>query len=337
MTRNVSIAATPALSAPVKMRRRTYGPALENEAERTLFEGFESVSSCGVVRCLAHGFPTILNRWHYHPEYELHLITSTHGRAYVGDYIGTYEPGHLVLTGPGLPHNWLVDDLPAGGIQAHIHKVLQFKDETLRIGSRHLEALDELFPMFERAKYGIEFFGLSDLAERRFEEIRSSTGLARLSVFLSYLAELAKSKDFRLLSTSRVQGTADAHTRQDAEMIEYVASNALDDIALKHAATRFGMSEKYFSKHFKRVTGNTFMDFILRYRINKASQMLSESQMYVSSVCHAVGFNNIANFNRHFFKIKGMTPSEFRKRSVDRFGDEFLDAQALSISLNTEK
>ena len=324
MSRNVTLAGSPAETLPAKLRRRTYGPALENEAERTLFEGFESVSSCGVVRCLAHGFPTILNRWHYHPEYELHLITSTHGRAYVGDYIGTYEPGHLVLTGPGLPHNWLVDDLPVGGIQAHIHKVLQFKDETLRVGARHLDALDELFPMFERAKYGIEFFGLSSLAERRFEEIRNSTGLTRLSLFLGYLAELAQCKDFRLLSTSRVQGVADAHARQDAEMIEYVANNALDDIALKHVATRFGMSEKYFSKHFKRATGNTFMDFVLRFRINKACQMLSDSQMYVSSVCHAVGFNNVANFNRHFFKIKGMTPSEFRKRSVDRFGDEFL-------------
>jgi AraC-like DNA-binding protein len=306
-----------------KGRRRTYGPALENEAERTLFQGFESVSSCGVVRCLAHGFPTILNRWHYHPEYELHLIVSTHGRAYVGDYIGTYEPGHLVLTAPGLPHNWLVDDLPPGGIQDHIHKVLQFKDETLRQSAQYLDALNELAPMLERSRFGVEFFGLSTLAEQRFEEIRSSTGLTRLSIFLRYLAELAQSKDYRLLSGSRVQGVSDANTRQDAEIIEFAASNALDDIGLKDLADKFGMSEKYFSKHFKRVTGNTFMEFILRLRINKACEMLSDSEMYIASICHAVGFNNVANFNRHFFRIKGMTPSDFRKRSVDRFGDDF--------------
>jgi AraC-like DNA-binding protein len=308
---------------PAKAPRRTYGPALENEAERTLFQGFESVSSCGVVRCLAHGFPTILNRWHYHPEYELHLIVSTHGKAYVGDYIGTYEPGHLVLTAPGVPHNWLVDDLPPGGIQSHIHKVLQFKDETLRQSAQHLDALDELFPMFERARNGIEFFGMSALAERRFDEIRSSSGLARLSVFLGYLAELARCKDFRLLSESRVQGAPDDNTRQDAEIIEYVASNALDDIGLKDVSEKFGMSEKYFSKHFKRATGNTFMDFILRLRVNKACQMLSNSDMYIASVCHAVGFNNVANFNRHFYKIKGMTPSDFRRASGNRFGDDF--------------
>lgn len=307
-----------------RSRRRTFGPTLENEAERTLFQGFEPVSSCGLVRCLSHGFPTILNRWHYHPEYELHLITHTHGRAFVGDYIGSYEPGHLVLAGPGLPHNWLVDDLPAGGISAHIHKVLQFRDDTLRQAVKSFDALEEIFPMLDRAKFGIEFFGVSDLAERRFDEIRNATGLMRLSAFLAYLSELGRVKDYRLLSESCVQGSADAYTKQVSEIIQYVANNALDDISLSDVSAKFGMSEKYFSKHFKRATGTSFVDFVLRLRINKACQMLSDTTMYVSSICNAVGFNNLANFNRHFQKIKGMSPSDFRRRDAEKFGDGFL-------------
>ena len=308
----------------VRLRRRTYGPALENEAERTLFQGFEPVSSCGLVRCLSHGFPTILNRWHYHPEYELHLIVSTHGRAFVGDYLGNYEPGHLVLTGPGLPHNWLVDDLPAGGISEHIHKVLQFRDEPLHDAAKVMDAIEDIFPMLERAKHGIEFFGVSDLAERRFEEIRNSTGLTRVAQFLAYLAELARVQDFRLLSETWVQGVADDYTKEASEIISYVAKNALDEISLKDVADRFGMSEKYFSKHFKRTTGNTFVDFVLRLRINKACQLLSGSQMYIATICNSVGFNNVANFNRHFFKLKGMTPTEFRKLAGEKFGDQYL-------------
>jgi len=310
--------------APPKRRpRRTFGPTLENEGERTLFQGFEPASNCGVVRCLAHGFPTLLNRWHYHPEYELHLITATHGRAYVGDYIGNYQAGHLVLTGPGLPHNWLVDDLPDGGIGAPIHKVLQFRDETLRDAARVFDAIEEVFPMLERARFGVEFFNMAALAERRFEEIRAATGLQRVATFLGYLAELARTEDYRLLSGTPVKGLADAHSRKASEIIEFVVKHALHDISLKDVADRFGMSEKYFSKDFKRSTGNSFTDFIIRLRINEASRLLSDTQMYVSSICNAVGFNNVANFNRHFGKLKGMAPSEFRKRSAERFGERF--------------
>jgi AraC-like DNA-binding protein len=242
----------------------------------------------------------------------------------VGDFLGNYEPGHLVLTGPGLPHNWLVDDLPVGGISEHIHKVLQFRDETLRDAARVMDAIEDIFPMLERARHGIEFFGMSALAERRFEAIRQSHGLTRLSHFLAYLAELAQNKDYRLLSETRVQGIADDYTKEASDIIEYVARHALDDISLNDVSERFGMSEKYFSKHFKRATGNSFMDFVLRLRINKACQLLSTSEMYVSNICDAVGFNNVANFNRHFNKIKGMTPTEFRRRSEEKFGDQFL-------------
>src|SRR5688572_18264938 len=54
-----------------------------------------------------HGYPHHLAKWHYHPEYELHLILETSGRMMIGDYIGPFEPGTLILTGPNLPHNWV--------------------------------------------------------------------------------------------------------------------------------------------------------------------------------------------------------------------------------------
>jgi len=57
----------------------------------------------------SHGYPFRTVRWHFHPEYELHLIVATRGRYFVGDLIGEFEPGNLVLTGPNLPHNWVTD------------------------------------------------------------------------------------------------------------------------------------------------------------------------------------------------------------------------------------
>ena len=36
--------------------------------------------------------------------------------------------------------------------------------------------------------------------------------------------------------------------------------------------------------------------------------------------CYEVGFNNVANFNRRFLEVKGLTPSEFRRQAGQRFG-----------------
>jgi AraC-like DNA-binding protein len=45
-----------------------------------------------------------------------------------------------------------------------------------------------------------------------------------------------------------------------------------------------------------------------------------ETDQYVSTICYNVGFNNIANFNRRFMELKGMTPSDFRKQGEARYG-----------------
>ncbi len=80
------------------------------------------------------------------------------------------------------------------------------------------------------------------------------------------------------------------------------------------------MSESRFSRFFRRATGNTFTDFVNRVRINRACQLLMETERYITHICYDVGFNNVANFNRRFLDIKGMTPSEYRKQGAGRFG-----------------
>src|ERR1700748_3951541 len=61
----------------------------------------------------SHGYPYRTVRWHFHPEYEIQLITTTSGKYFVGDHIGDFAPGNLVMTGPNLPHNW-VSNVPPG-------------------------------------------------------------------------------------------------------------------------------------------------------------------------------------------------------------------------------
>lgn len=295
-------------------------PELERDFQRDPVLGYEPEGSFGYIRCLEHGAPNPLIRWHYHEEYELHLIIETTGKVFVGDYIGRFEPGHLVLTGPRLPHNWISNELPDQGVSVR-DLVLQFSDEPLRQASEHLPELREALPLLERAKHGIEFMGLSEQAYERIVKIRQSAGLQRFSEFVALLNVLVRHRDYRLLSNVQLQSfDDDASLRQISEVVEYITANYANQFALIDIAKRVGMSESRFSRYFRRATGNTFTDFVNRLRVNRACQLLMETDQYVSTICYNVGFNNIANFNRRFMELKGMTPSDFRKQGEARYG-----------------
>ena len=79
-------------------------------------------------------------------------------------------------------------------------------------------------------------------------------------------------------------------------------------------------TESRFSSFFRRTPGNNFIDFVNRLRISRACLLLMESNRYITHICYDVGFNNVANLNRRFLEIEGITPSEFRRHASRRFG-----------------
>jgi len=301
--------------------RRVASPELELEPSRVPELGYEVLDRQASVRYLQHGFPTPLVRWHHHEEYELHLIVASHGKAFVGDYIGCFEPGHLVLTGPNLPHNWISTDVPPEGYPLR-DMVLQFSGEHLQRSAEHLPELAEAIPMLERARNGIEFFSISERVREHMLALRELSGLQRFARFAALLADLAQCQDYRLLSVGQMRSTEDeASMARISGIVEFVLNNFCSELSMADLADRLGMTESTFSRYFRRATGNTFTDFVNRLRINKACQLLMASDRYISTVCYDVGFNNVAYFNRRFLQFKGMTPKEFRKQALARFGD----------------
>ena len=179
----------------------------------------------------------------------------------------------------------------------------------------------EVMALLERARNGIEFFGLSERALRHFHAVKSERGFQRLAAFFAYLGDLARCTDFRLLSSVRLQGEEDElENDQVNEVVNRITRDYALPLSAADLAAELGMSDSRFSRFFRRATGNTFTDFVNRIRVNRAGQLLMETDRLVTHIGYEVGFNNLANFNRRFLEIKGVTPSEFRRQADHRFG-----------------
>jgi AraC-like DNA-binding protein len=306
-------------SSPRTQRQRQ--PEIEGDFNRNPSLGYEPTAQVGFIRCLDHGYPTPLARWHCHDEYEFHMITATSGKAFVGDWIGRFAPGHVVLCGPRLPHNWISHDLPEAGVTQR-DLVIQFQHAPIEKACQALPELCEILPLLERARYGIEFFGFAQSGEAHWHKVKAAKGLRRLTAFLELIAELMRWTEYRLLSSVQMRGLDNAaELDQINAIVDRISQDVAQSLTAAELACEMGMSESRFSRFFRRATGNTYTDFVNHVRISRACQLLMSSDRYITNICYEVGFNNVANFNRRFLEIKGMTPSEYRKQAESRFGN----------------
>lgn len=270
------------------------------------------------IRYLEHGDPSELIRWHAHDDYELHFIVASSGKVFVGDYIGSFSPGQLILTGPRLPHNWISfsdnDSVPLRDM------CIRFSHETFSQGAKLIPELNEVLPLLARAKSGIEFLDLDmDYIKEQFVGVRETSGLERVIKTLPLLNTLAHWNRYRLLSTVQIDlKSSDVSQRKINTVVEYVSNNYSTDISLADVSNLIGMSDSHFSRFFKKATGNRFIEFVNRVRISRACILISETDLQIATICFQVGFNNVANFNRRFHELKGITPREFRYQSKAR-------------------
>ncbi|MGB0663742.1 MAG: helix-turn-helix domain-containing protein [Pontibacterium sp.] len=293
-------------------------PEQECDFQRDPDLGYEADGSFGSIRILEHGYPNPLVRWHFHEEYELHLITETRGKVFVGDYIGHFEPGHLVLTGPRLPHNWISSEVPPEGSPKR-DLVMQFSGDPIRKAAELLPEFKEILPLLDRAEHGIEFKNVDSDLIARIYAVRNTQGMERFIEFCALMRVLTRHGDYKLLSSVKLQSFEDDQSlRQISTVVDYISEHYHERLSMADVAEKFDMSESRFSRFFRKSTGNTFTNFVSQIRINRACQLLLETEQYISTVCYNVGFNNVANFNRRFMEVKGMTPSEFRRLARSR-------------------
>ncbi len=121
--------------------------------------------------------------------------------------------------------------------------------------------------------------------------------LVRMS---SFIAEKKESKNCSLIES----------------ILKYMHENYHKDISLNAMAEYVSLSTPYLSKLFKSETGENFLEYLTKIRIDKSKELLMDQSDKIAAIAEKVNFGNVQNFIRIFKKYEGMTPGQFREMKI---------------------
>ncbi len=94
---------------------------------------------------------------------------------------------------------------------------------------------------------------------------------------------------------------------------QYIQENYGRNITLEDVCGAVGFSSTYFSALFKKETGEGFSKYLTQVRIDRAKELLRETDLPIAEVCETVGYSDRKHFTQTFHKITGVNPVEFRR------------------------
>jgi YesN/AraC family two-component response regulator len=106
----------------------------------------------------------------------------------------------------------------------------------------------------------------------------------------------------------------DANIRKKiAQAKEFILDHYADDLNMAVVSNHVSMNYSLFSYSFKQYAGQNFVNYLKEIRIEKAKELLAETDMKIVEISQAVGYENEKNFMKIFKAICGVTPGEYRK------------------------
>lgn len=269
------------------------------------------VGHLGVIR--SHKAEQIL--WHKHGGYELLFLMDGatayefHGRPSIH-----LSGGLLLVVPPGLKHRGAGDvRSPSTILGIECNPARQGAARLTPFTVKYLAWMETMFrnsalaprPFGRRLRNSVE--KLSRLAEKYTggnHDFKEQTMMRTLSC--AVLAEAAENLN-------------SARNRQPQEIItaatRYLENRFQEQIQIDDLVKHLGFSRARVFELFKEHTGMTPNDYLLRYRIKKAQEMLADRNQAVTDIAMSVGFSSSQYFSQVFHKYTGKTPSQCRAGS----------------------
>lgn len=99
------------------------------------------------------------------------------------------------------------------------------------------------------------------------------------------------------------------------EALTYIEQNFQNDISVEDIASVCGLNRSYFGKIFRDTVGKSPQEFLLNYRMVKATELLKLTNLSIGDISNAVGYSNQLHFSRAFKNIYGESPRNWRNQN----------------------
>ncbi|MDQ6417926.1 response regulator [Paenibacillus sp. LHD-117] len=114
--------------------------------------------------------------------------------------------------------------------------------------------------------------------------------------------------------SSDIQESSKQQTRSNMnDIIMYVQTHYFEDITLQELSKKFFMNMSYLSHSFKKYTGESFVEYLTRIRMTKATELLETTNHKISDIAVIIGYKELRYFSKVFKKHMGMIPDQYRK------------------------
>ncbi len=258
--------------------------------------------------------------WHFHPEYQIFMVSKGSGTRFIGDHVQPFKKGDITFTGPNLPHLWRSDtkrsteknDIRAEGI------VVYFQDNFIGENLMQKEEAIKLRQLFRKSRRGMDITGkTAQTVQKMLLKLLNLNGFDRVLQLMKILNRIAQSDETLILASA---GYTNTQKEGDTERMNRIYSHVMhyftEKIRISEVAALAHMTPTSFSRYFKVHANKTFSEFVSEIRIGHACKLLIDKKTNVSHACYESGFKTLSNFNRQFKKITKRTPLEYKRAYV---------------------
>ena len=249
---------------------------------------------------------------HQHKEIQISVILEGEGTYIIGDCVGDFKQHDIFVLGENLPHVFKRDDA-----FKHNSKMVSLFFSKTCYGENFFE-----LPEFEYFK---NFFNNSVLGYKVNSNQKEITALLanikeqekyqQFIAFLEILNQISGAEKRKLSSLINLKKYAGDEGKRMSDIFQYSMDNFHKEVSLHDVSDIANMTPNAFCRYFKQRTNKTFVNFLIDIRIGNACKLLAKkNDLSITEISYKSGFNNLANFNRKFKAIKGITPSEYRKK-----------------------